>query len=193
VVVRVTRLSCSIDHLGPVPCGVDWKDFQLKRGEWLTLLAAALFTGDILWLDRREFAATDKFRSTAVMFATMAAVLLPVVVAGAPANNGWSHAYRTPVVQLMLALLLTASTLFAFTVMNVWQPFIRPTHAALIYCAEPVFASLYALFLPGWLAQFGHFDFANESLSVNLWIGGGLITLANILIQRDQREPVRVS
>lgn len=172
-----------------VLCGVDWKDLHLKRGEWMTLLAAALFTGDILWLDRREFVATDKLRATAVMFVTITVVLLPVAVGGAPANNAWWHAYRTPVVLTMLALLLVASTLFAFTVMNVWQPFIRPTHAALIYCAEPVFASLYALFLPGWLAQFGNFQFANETLTANLWLGGGLITAANILIQRDQREP----
>ena len=44
---------------------------------------------------------------------------------------------------------------------------------------------------PGWLAQFGHFQFANETLTAHLWLGGGLITLANILIQRDQREPAR--
>jgi drug/metabolite transporter (DMT)-like permease len=169
-----------------VLCGVQWNDFHLKRGEWFTLLAAALFTGDILWLDRREFVPTDKLRATVVMFATMALWLAPVAIAGLPANNAWSHAYRSPGVLTMLAALLAFSTLVAFTVMNVWQPHIAPTHAALIYCAEPVFASLYALFLPGWLAQFADFDFANETLTRNLWIGGGLITLANILIQRDQ-------
>jgi drug/metabolite transporter (DMT)-like permease len=167
-------------------CGVKWNEFHLKRGEWLTLLAAVLFTGDILWLDRREFVAADKLRGTAVMFATMAAVLAPVAIAGLPANNAWAHAYATPVVLTMLAVLLGASTLFAFTAMNVWQPFLAPTHATLIYCAEPVFASVYALFLPAWLVQLGQFHYANESLSTHLWIGGGLITLANILIQRDQ-------
>src|SRR5207249_11453737 len=156
------------------------------------LLAAALFTGDILWLDRREFASTDKLRATIVMFATMAVVLVPVAVWSAPPNASWAHAYTTPAVLTMLAVLLGASTLVAFTVMNIWQPHIAPTHATLIYCAEPVFASLYALFLPGWLAQFGHFDFTNETLSANLWVGGGLITLANILIQRDQRDPTHV-
>jgi drug/metabolite transporter (DMT)-like permease len=169
-----------------VLCGVKWNDLQLKRGEWLTLLAAALFTGDILWLDRREFVAADKLRATVVMFATMAGCLAPVAVAGWPANHSWMHAYTTPAVLTMLGLLLGASTLVAFTIMNVWQPLIAPTHATLIYCAEPVFASLYALFLPAWLAQLGRFDYANESLNANLWIGGGLITLANILIQRDQ-------
>jgi drug/metabolite transporter (DMT)-like permease len=169
-----------------VLCGVQWNDLQLKHGERLTLLAAALFTGDILWLDRPEFASADKLRATVVMFATMALCLVPVAICGAPANTAWTHAYETPTVLAMLAVLLVASTLVAFTVMNVWQPHITPTHATLIYCAEPVFASLYALFLPGWVSQLGGFDFANETLTANLWIGGGLITLANILIQRDQ-------
>ena len=176
-----------------VLCRIQWNDLQLKRGEWLTLLAAALFTGDILWLDRSEFASTDKMRATVVMFATMAVCLLPVAIAGSPATNAWAHAYRTPAVLTMLVILLGASTLVAFTIMNVWQPHIAPTHATLIYCAEPVFASLYALFLPGWLAQLGRFNFVNESLSAHLWIGGGLITIANILIQRDQREPAHAA
>jgi len=167
-------------------CGVKWNEFQLKRGEWLTLLAAAFFTGDILWLDRREFVAANKLRATTVMFLTMAVCLLPVAIAGLPANNAWAHAYATPVVLIMLTMLLAASTLFAFTVMNIWQPLLAPTHATLIYCAEPVFASLYALLLPAWLAQLGRFDYTNESLSAHLWIGGGLITLANVLVQRDQ-------
>lgn len=168
-----------------VLCGAHWNDLQLKRGEWLTLLAAALFTGDILWLDRREFVAADKLRATVVMFATIAAVLAPVAIGSAPGNTDWARAYQTPAVLAMLALLLGASTLVAFTIMNIWQPHIAPTHATLIYCAEPVFASVYALFLPGWLAQLGRFNFANETLTSHLWLGGGLITLANILIQRD--------
>ncbi len=168
-------------------CGVQWNDLRLRRGEWLTLLAAALFTGDILWLDRREFAAADKLRATVVMFATMVACLLPVAVAGWPDNSQWWRAYATPGLLVMLLALLGFSTLVAFTIMNVWQPHIAPTHAALIYCAEPLFASLYALFLPGWLAQFGHFDFPNETLTRNLWLGGTLITLANILIQQDPK------
>jgi drug/metabolite transporter (DMT)-like permease len=185
--------SCALVITGmAVLCRLQWNDLQLKRGEWLTLIAAALFTGDILWLDRREFVSTDKLRATLVMFATMAVCLAPVAIAGLPANNAWWHAYRSPVVLTMLTALLFASTLVAFTIMNVWQPFIRPTHAALVYCAEPVFASLYALFLPGWLAQFGHFNFANETLTSNLWLGSSLITAANILIQRDQREPAHI-
>src|SRR6266404_3016949 len=72
-----------------VLCGLRWNDWQVGRGEWLTLLAAVLFTGNILWLDDREFASADKVRATVVMFASMAVILLPVAIWQAPENGGW--------------------------------------------------------------------------------------------------------
>ena len=167
-------------------CGLRWNDFHLGRGEGLTLLAAVLFTGDILWLDDPGFAPADKLRATVVMFAAMAIILLPVAVWQAPTSGGWWRIYQMPDVWLMMGMLLGVSTLVAFTLMNVWQPHIQPTHAGLIYCAEPVFASLYALFVPALLAQAGGFTYANESVTWNLFIGGGLITVANALVQYDR-------
>jgi hypothetical protein len=40
-----------------------------------------------------------------------------------------------------------------------------------------------ALFLPGWFAAWAGFSYANESLTFNLLVGGGLITAANLLVQ----------
>ncbi len=172
-----------------VLCGVEWGNFRLRHGEWLTVLAAALFTGDILWLDRREFVPANKLRATVVMFATMALILVPVMMWGAPKGaDGWWNVYRSPAVLLMMGLLLSGSTLAAFTIMNFWQPDIRPTHAGLIYCVEPVMASIYALCLPEWLSKLGGFNYPNEQLTPDLWIGGALITVANVLIQLAPRE-----
>lgn len=180
---------CALVIIGMgVLCGVAWGNFRLRHGEWLTVLASALFTGDILWLDRREFVAADKLRATVVMFATMAVCLVPVTTWSAQGGGGWWNVYRSPAVMLMMGLLLSGSTLAAFTIMNFWQPDIRPTHAGLIYCVEPVMASLYALFLPGWLARLGDFNYPNEQLTSDLWIGGALITAANVLIQLAPRE-----
>jgi hypothetical protein len=67
--------------------------------------------------------------------------------------------------------------------MNTWQTKITATEAGLIYCLEPVFASLLVLFLPAWLAGRGAFVYPNEVAGANLLIGGGLITAANVLIQ----------
>ena len=169
-----------------VLCGWRPTDLRLGRGEWLTLLAAVLFAGDILWLDNREFASADKLRATVVMFATMAAILFPVAVGSAPAGGGWWQIYRSPALWSMMLVLLAVCTLLAFTLMNLWQPHFPATRAGLIYCSEPVFASLYALFMPAMLAGLGKFTYANETATWNLLIGGMIITLANALVQYDQ-------
>ena len=168
-----------------VLCGLHWNDWRLGRGEWLTLLAAVIFTGNILWLDDREFVSADKLRATVVMFASIAVILLPVAVWQAPANSDWWRIYFSPGMFVMVLVLIVASTLVAYTLMNVWQPHLQSTHAGLIYCAEPVFASIYALFVPALLAHLGGFAYANESMTWNLFIGGALITLANIFVQYD--------
>src|SRR5881409_150495 len=41
---------------GAVLSGIDWHDARLGRGELETLLASTIFTGQILWLQRAEFA-----------------------------------------------------------------------------------------------------------------------------------------
>jgi drug/metabolite transporter (DMT)-like permease len=82
----------------------------------------------------------------------------------------------------LLGALTVFCTLAAFITMNVWQPHIDATHAGLIYCAEPVFTALLCLFLPALLSVWAGIAYPNESAGANLLIGGGLITLANILI-----------
>jgi hypothetical protein len=67
--------------------------------------------------------------------------------------------------------------------MNYWQPQIDSTRAGVIYCAEPLVASLLALFLPAWISRMAHIDYPNEIATVSLLVGGGLITAANVLIQ----------
>ena len=74
-------------------------------------------------------------------------------------------------------------TVGAFTIMNTWQPKITATEAGLIYCLEPVFASCMALFLPALFARWAGFAYPNEILTMNLLIGGGLVTAANFLVQ----------
>jgi drug/metabolite transporter (DMT)-like permease len=184
---KILVASCGLVVFGlGILCRVDWRNFRLQQGEWLTLLAAVLFAGDILWLDKREFVGTDKLRATVVMFVVMAALLAPLSLWTAPAGGRLMMVYRTPAVVGMLAALTVACTLVAFTLMNVWQPVIQPTHAGLVYCTEPLFASVYALFLPALLAQWGSFPYDNELVTASLLGGGALITLANVLVQYDR-------
>jgi drug/metabolite transporter (DMT)-like permease len=162
---------------------LDWRDLRLGRGEAETLFSSVFFMGQILWLERKEFASNRMLPMTAAMFAVAAAIFLglALVTAGRPAellvpwgSGAW--------VGFTLALTL-ACTLGAFLIMNTWQPKITATEAGLIYCIEPVFASLFVLFLPAWLAKWGGFVYPNEVAGANLLLGGGLITAANVLIQ----------
>ncbi|HNW40846.1 MAG TPA: hypothetical protein PKN08_02980, partial [Opitutaceae bacterium] len=52
----------------------------------------------------------------------------------------------------------------------------------LIYCFEPIFASLFALALPAMLSRWCGIAYANETVTWSLLGGGALITLANALL-----------
>lgn len=182
-------VSCALVMIGMGKlCGVNWLAFRLGWGEWMTLLSSAIFMGQILWLDRPEFAAADKRHATFVMFVTMSLPFLPMALLTAQSprdllavNASWSVAG-------MIGFIVVVSGVAAFYLMTTWQPRIHPTHAGLVYCAEPVFASVYALFLPAWLARWGGIEYVNEQLTANLWIGGVLVTAANVLIQFVPKE-----
>jgi drug/metabolite transporter (DMT)-like permease len=62
----------------------DWRALQFGRGEWETLLSSLFFMGQILWLEKKEFAANRAERLTFVMFATQALVFWTLAGAAAP-------------------------------------------------------------------------------------------------------------
>ena len=118
------------------------------------------------------------------MFAAITVAMLPVLALRCRSGSELcaAAAGSGPIIWLLLALTLFC-TLTTFTVMNHWQRFLEATEAGLIYCVEPVSASLCALVLPAWLAALAGVHYANEPFTSRLLIGGTLITLANICIQ----------
>lgn len=177
-------VSCALVIAGvAVLAGLDWRDLRLGRGELETLISSVFFMGQILWLDRPEFAGNRPLPVTTVMFAVEAAAALAMAWVARPAAGGvLALAGSAPWLGFTLLLTLFC-TLGAFTLMNTWQPKITATEAGLLYCVEPVFASIMALFMPAWFSAWGGFEYANESVTRSLIVGGGLITAANILIQ----------
>lgn len=162
---------------------LDWRDLRLGRGELETLVCSVFFMGHILWLGRAEFGGNRALPVTVVMFAVEAVFGLGLALVTAPHAADvlvpWTAA---PWLGFTAALTLFC-TIGSFTLMNMWQPKISTTEAGLIYCIEPVFVALMALFLPAWFSAWGGFNYPNETLSMNLLLGGGLITAANVLIQ----------
>lgn len=163
--------------------GINLRDFHIGRGELETLIGSTIFTGQILWLQRPKFAQNNVNHFTLVMFVVIAVTSLPVMLATGGRSDDWLAAWHSAPALVLMGVLTVFCTLGGYLLMNYWQPFLTATQAGLLYCLEPVFASLFALFLPGWFSSFAGIAYANETLTFHLLLGGGLITVANVLIQ----------
>ena len=181
----LVAVSCGMVLVGmAILAGVDWRTLRLGRGELETVLASFFFAAQIFWLERPRFSLNRTSHATIIMFATVALAALPVTLAwcGVPGNILVAATASWPIFGFLAALTLFC-TLTTFTVMNHWQKYLEATEAGLIYCVEPVSASLLALFLPAWLGTLAGVSYPNESPTPRLLIGGLLITAANVCIQ----------
>ena len=180
--------ACALVMAGCVMLsGVELGKIHLGRGEWETIASAALFTGQILCLERVRFHGNDSGRTSTVMFAVKGALLSAFVIAGC--SRAAVHIYTSPAVLVLTAILAVVCTVYSYYTMTHWQPRVTSTQAGLIYATEPVFASAWALFLPGWFSGFAGISYANEHLSWQLFAGGGLILAANLLLIARPDQP----
>jgi len=167
----------------------DWGTLRLGRGELETLIGTAFFTAQVLWLERSIFRGNHTGRVTLVLFLTIAATLAPVAIAHMHQAADVLVLFRTVPMVLTLAALTLVCSLFAFLMMNRWQPHVDATTASIAYCTEPIFATCFALFLPALLARFQGLEYLNETATTHLLIGGSLITVANLLIALKPHTP----
>ena len=180
VFISVTLVVAGVAVLA----GMNLHAFKLGRGEWETLVASLLFTGQILTLAHPRYAASRPLVFSLVLFFAMAVFTVPLLLATAPNAAACVRAYASPAPLGFLAMLVLVSTLGGYLLMNRWQRAVTATEAGLVYCVEPVIASVLSLFLPALFSVWVGIDYANEYLSVRLLIGGGLITVANLILQR---------
>jgi drug/metabolite transporter (DMT)-like permease len=159
------------------------RTFHLGRGEAETLIGAVFFAGQILWLERPKFAGNNPLNFSFVMFLTMSVLSLPLAVATWKSPRDVITCYTQPSIIVITLALVFFCTIIAFVEMNKWQPYVPSTEAAIIYGAEPVFASLFALFLPALISRYSGIDYANETISSQLLLGGVLIISANLILQ----------
>lgn len=157
-----------------------WEAGELGRGDLLVLGCALAFAAHILSVAAWA-ADCHPVPITAVqVFTVAAASALAALLPGARPPD-WSWQLLGPsVVRVWDALLLTGlfATSVAFLVQNAVQRFTEPTHTALIFAAEPVFAALFAWLLGG------------ETLTPRGLIGGGLVVLGMLAAQLPAR-PVK--
>jgi len=161
----------------------DWAHLRLGRGEAETLLAACSFAVQILFLDHRGYRENRSRVVTQVMFVCTAVVLSPIALytMRAPVELGLS--FSTPIAIGLLFVLCVPCTVLAFSWMNRYQPELSASEAGIVYGAEPLFASAFSLFLPGIFSRLAQIDYADERLTPELLLGGGLVISANVLLQ----------
>lgn len=165
-----------------------FESFQPGRGELETLLSAVFFTVQILLLERPAWKANRMVPVSVVMFLGFALCALPVVFVAMPSLSAITAVYQGYQEFVIMAAIVLVCTVFAYTAMNRWQPHVTATEGGLIYCLEPVFTTIYALFLPALLAAWTGVAYANDHLTTAILLGGGLITAANIILQLPQRR-----
>jgi drug/metabolite transporter (DMT)-like permease len=168
--------------------GVSADALRLGRGEWENLGAAALFAVQIMWIGRLPPAAFDPMRLTVVLCLTVAAASLLFLAFQGPGLETLGRIHASPraaVITVFLALLGTAAP---FLIMNRWQPRVDPVIAGFIYCFEPIASALGALFLPELLVRAAEL-YPNEPITLRVWLGGGFILAANLLLLRDKPGP----
>jgi drug/metabolite transporter (DMT)-like permease len=173
--------------------GINLRTMHLGTGEWKTLLAATFFTGQILLLERPAFAQN---RSITITILCMAGTGFLAAAFAVPATQDWGgffQRFMAPADLGIMAVLTLGCTLFSYGMMNHWQRHVSATEAGLIYCMEPVFASVFVLFLPSLLGKWAGVTYHNESLTTAMLVGGGLVTMANLLLQIPERKKVSVN
>ena len=163
--------------------GVSPSNLRLGRGELEVLAASVLFTGQILWLDDPRFAGNRMDRVSTVMFLVVTLLYAaPLVASGRAGLDALTSVAASPAMVATVTVLALVSTWLPFRLMNAWQPKVDPTRAGLIYCAEPVFGSLFALCVPAWVSPALGIEYPNETPGFALLAGGGLILAANLLV-----------
>lgn len=162
---------------------VDWNALRLGRGEAETLLCSVFFTAQILCLEHPRFRGNRTMPITCVMCGSVALLLLPLVGCFPPPAGVVSAILCTRELLPLMAGLVLFSTVGANLLMNRWQHAVTGTEASLIYSTEPVYASLFALFVPSLLSSWSGIDYVDEHVTCSLVLGGGLMLAANVLMQ----------
>ncbi len=161
--------------------GMSWDHFILGRGEAEALICSACFAGQILWLERPNFAKNRWIPSCFFMFVGISVLMASISLVNLRDVHDFSLAVSTPQLKVGIIILTLIPTLFSYAIMNIWQPFLPASRAALVYCAEPFFVCIMGLFVPALYAGIFGVHYENEILTKSLFWGGSLIVLANAL------------
>lgn len=136
-----TNLGVVLSVSGLALMSVSGGSTGINKGDFLTLFSAVAFAVQIILVDKYS-KSSDIAILTCLEFLTVG--LLSVVPAG------FIEGFKMNLNLFSIgAILFTAlfSTIFAYGLQNVAQVYTTPTHAAIIFLAEPVFSALFSVFI----------------------------------------------
>src|SRR5271170_4812279 len=157
------------------------RHFILGPGELVIILSTFFMASQIVWVERPLYAENRAGVVTLIMFAILAGMFSAgyFTVGGTVHDAG--QLFGTPVLWMLTLALVLLCTVFNFLIMNAWQRCVSATEAGLIYCIEPVIATILSAFLPGWISRIAGITYTNETLTWSLLVGGVLIVGATAL------------
>ena len=140
-------------------------------GEILTVMCAFFFALHIIYTDSIT-KKLDPLAVTSTSFAVLVvgASIFALIASGDPmvAEVAWQDGVVVPLLCLGLF-----GSLACILMLNAFQKYLNPTHAAIIYSFEPVWATLY-----GWY---------EGMIDVSIWLTMGLLLLiGNIIVELDE-------
>ena len=140
-------------------------------GELLTVACALFFALHIIYTDRiTKQLDPIAVTSTSFLVLVLGAGIIAVIAGGEIAV--FESAWQDGVVLPLLCLGLFGS-LACILMLNIFQKHLNPTHAAIIYSFEPVWATLY-----GW---------QQDMVDISIWLAMGLLLLVgNIIVELDE-------
>jgi len=159
--------------------------FVLALGELVIVVSTLFIAGQIVWVERPRYAANRPGLVTLLMFGLMGLffTLLFPLLGGTGSAAG--RLFGTPALATLMLATVLLCTALNFYLMNKWQRWISATEAGLIYCLEPVIATVLASFLPRWISSLTDVSYANETLHWTLLAGGALIVAATVLVATE--------
>jgi drug/metabolite transporter (DMT)-like permease len=164
------------------------RHFTIGPGELVIMVSTFFMASQIVWVERPLYVENRAGVVTLIMFALMAGLfgIAYLTMGGTIADAG--SLFETPALWLLTLALVLLCTVFNFLIMNAWQRCVSATEAGLIYCIEPVIATILSSFLPGWISRIAAIAYGNETLTWSLLVGGVLIVGATILVATERRE-----
>lgn len=161
--------------------GFDLKTFSLGRGEAETLIAAVLFSTQILLIESKRWSHLVNLRSTWVMFLFFSLVNLPFFNMKYLCLGGASGA-SPGVLLFFIGVLVVFCSLLPYALMNLWQSKISGTEATFIYSLEALFTVGFNFLWIPILFELGGYKLDLEIPSFSFSLGAFMLILANVFL-----------